>query len=137
MPSFLNLRRISLSMANPRFKNNNKKNSSKKSKGSFSGPAPTVTRARVPRGKEVIGRVLQRFGGSKMMVKCADGKDRNCRVPGRMRRRLWLREGDIILIEPWEFDGDTRGDIIFKYRPAEVDWLVRNNFLDESFLTDF
>ncbi|PIN88643.1 translation initiation factor IF-1A [Candidatus Pacearchaeota archaeon CG10_big_fil_rev_8_21_14_0_10_35_13] len=125
-------------MGVPRFKNKSKKNKAPDKKpGSFGDVPQTVSRARIPRNGEVIGRVEQRFGGSKMLVKCSDGKERNCRVPGRMRRKLWLREGDIILIEPWEFESDSRGDIIFKYRPAEVDWLVRSNNLDKSFMEEF
>ncbi len=48
-----------------------------------------------------------------------DGKTRNCRVPGRKRRGLWLREGDAIIIEPWEFD-DEKGDVLFKYTDNQV-----------------
>jgi translation initiation factor 1A len=57
-----------------------------------------------------------------------DGKTRNCRVPGRLRRELWLREGDVVIIEPWEFEED-KGDVIFKYNPSQVDWLQRKGYL--------
>ncbi len=93
------------------------------------GQPTFVSRARVPQKGQVLGRVEQRYGGAKMLVKCSDGKDRNCRVPGRMKRKLWLREGNIVLIEPWEFEGDTRGDVIFKYTPAETEWLRRSGHL--------
>ena len=81
-----------------------------------------VTRVRLPRGEEVIGIIEQRLGGNKMLVSCLDGKTRNCRVPGRLKRELWLRPGDVVLIEPWELDKD-KGDVIFKYRPNQVEWL--------------
>jgi translation initiation factor 1A len=32
---------------------------------------------------------------------------------------LWLREGDVLLVEPWEFDNE-KGDVIFKYTPAMI-----------------
>ncbi len=89
-----------------------------------------VTRVKVPRGKEVLGVIEQRYGGMKMLVRCLDGKSRNCRVPGRLKRKLWIREGDIVIIEPWEFDND-RGDILFKYTPAAVDWLKQRGYLKE------
>jgi translation initiation factor 1A len=76
-------------------------------------------RVRLPRGREVIGIIAQRVGGSRMLVSCMDGKTRNCRVPGRNRRGLWLREGDVLLVEPWEFDNE-KGDVIFKYTPAMI-----------------
>jgi len=94
------------------------------------GQPTFVSRARVPKDKQVLGKVEQRYGGAKMLVKCMDGKERNCRVPGRMKRKLWLREGNIVLIEPWEFEGDIKGDVIFKYTPAEIEWLKKNRLLN-------
>ena len=79
-------------------------------------------RVRLPKGREVIGIITQRCGGSRMFVSCMDGKTRNCRVPGRNRRGLWLREGDVIIIEPWEFDND-KGDVLFKYTPIAINKL--------------
>jgi translation initiation factor 1A len=45
----------------------------------------------LPKGSEEIGIITQRVGAGRMMVSCMDGKTRNCRVPGRLRRDLWLR----------------------------------------------
>ncbi|GIU69898.1 MAG: translation initiation factor IF-1 [Candidatus Woesearchaeota archaeon] len=87
-------------------------------------------RVRVPKGREVIGILEQRLGGSRCKVRCLDGKTRNCRIPGRLKRKLWVRENDVLLIEPWEFDGDEKGDIVFKYRPTQVNWLKNNGYLD-------
>ncbi len=92
---------------------------------------PKIARARLPRDREVIGIVEQRLGGNKMMINCLDGKSRNCRVPGRLRRRLWLRPDDVVIIEPWELD-DKRGDIIFKYRLNQIAWLRKNNYLEKE-----
>ncbi|GAI69711.1 unnamed protein product [marine sediment metagenome] len=90
---------------------------------------PRIQRARLPKGKEIIGIIEQRYGGNKMNVSCLDGKDRNCRVPGRLKRKLWLRPNDVVIIEPWELD-NTRGDIIFKYKPNQIAWLKQNNYLE-------
>lgn len=88
-----------------------------------------ITRVRLPRKGEVIGILEQRLGGNKMMIKCLDGKIRNCRVPGRLRRRLWLRPGDVVIIEIWELD-KNRGDIILKYRQNQIAWLKKKNYLE-------
>ena len=90
-----------------------------------------VTRVRLPRGREVIGIIEQRHGGNKMQVACLDGKSRNCRVPGRLKRELWLRPGDVVIIEKWELDED-KGDVIFKYRPTQIDWLKKNGYLKQE-----
>lgn len=95
------------------------------------GGEQKVTRVKLPRGREVIGIIEQRLGGNKMMVSCMDGKSRNCRVPGRLRRALWLRPNDVVIVEPWELD-NTKADVLFKYRPNQVDWLRKNGYLDSG-----
>jgi translation initiation factor 1A len=87
-----------------------------------------VTRAKIPRGEEVIGVIEERLGGNKMKVNCLDGKTRNSRVPGRLKRKLWLRPGDVVLIEPWELD-KSKGDVIFKYPSNQIEWLKRNGYI--------
>jgi translation initiation factor 1A len=87
-------------------------------------------RVRLPRENQVLGVIEQRVGASRMLVRCLDGKTRNCRVPGRLRRRLWLREGNIVLVEPWEFDNE-KGNVVFKYNPTAVSWLKRKGYLDD------
>ena len=96
-------------------------------------PGEVITRVRLPRGEEVIGVIEQRLGGNKMLVVCLDGKTRNCRVPGRLKRELWLRPGDVVIIEPWELDKD-KGDVIFKYRPNQVEWLKSKGYLKKDTL---
>lgn len=90
-----------------------------------------VIRVRIPKGNEVIGVLDQRLGASRSKVRCVDGRTRTCRIPGRMKRFLWVRPGDVVLVEPWEFGGDEKGDIIFKYKPNQADWLRKNGYLDE------
>jgi len=90
--------------------------------------AQSPGRVKLPRGKEVIGIIEQRLGGNKMRVNCTDGKSRVCRVPGRLRRKLWLRPEDVVIIEPWELD-NTKGDVLFKYRPIQIKWLRQKGYL--------
>ena len=93
-----------------------------KNKGNNNFDPDKITRVRMPKEKQVIGIISQRLGGSRMYVSCMDGKTRNCRVPGAKRRGLWLREGDAVIVEPWEFD-DEKADIQYKYSPNEVNKL--------------
>jgi translation initiation factor 1A len=86
-------------------------------------------RVRLPRGEEVIGIIEERHGGNKMKVNCLDGKTRVCRVPGRLKRELWLRPNDVVIIEPWELD-KKKGDVLYKYRPNQIAWLKKNNYLE-------
>lgn len=90
--------------------------------------AQEIMRVRTPRGREVIGLLEQRLGSSRSKVRCLDGKSRNCRIPGRLKRKLWVREGDIVLVEPWEYDA-AKGDIVHKYKGSQVDWLKSKGYL--------
>ena len=90
-----------------------------------------ISRIKFPRGNQVFGLCEQRVGGSRMRVRCMDGKTRICRIPGRLKRKLWVREGDVLLIEPWELSGDVKGDVIFKYKPIQVDILKKKGMLKQ------
>jgi len=93
-------------------------------------PGESIGRVRLPKGKEVLGILEQRLGASRILIKCFDGKTRNCRVPGRFKRELWLREGDIVIVMPWEHQSDERGDVIYKYKSkAQVAWLKKNGYI--------
>src|SRR3989338_6811415 len=88
-----------------------------------------ISRIRLPYGRQVLGILDKRLGASRMRARCLDGKTRICRIPGRLKRRLWVREGDILIVEPWEFGGDGKGDIIYKYSPTQVVFLKKRGYL--------
>ena len=97
--------------------------------------AEEIRRVRTPRGRQTFGIVEQRLGGTRMRVRCMDGKSRVCRIPGSMRRHLWVREGDTVLVEPWELSGDEKGDVIYKYSRSQVQYLKNKGYLKQ--LTEF
>ena len=90
-------------------------------------------RTKIPRDDEVFGIIEARLGGNKMSVRCSDGKLRIGRVPGKYSRRLWLREGNLVILKPWSVQSNERGDIIYSYSNAQRDWLARKNLLPEEF----
>ena len=90
-----------------------------------------ITRMHMPRGRETFGIIEQRLGGSRMRVRCLDGKTRVCRIPGRLTRRLWVRENDIVIAEPWEYGGDEKGDIVYKYSPTQIGFLKKKGHLKQ------
>lgn len=91
---------------------------------------PQEFRIRVPKQGEVLGILEQRLGASRTRIRCFDGKTRICRIPGRLKRYLWVREGDIVLVEPWK-DSNEKGDIIFKYNKNQASWLKEKGYLKE------
>ncbi len=88
-----------------------------------------IIRIKLPRGRQCFGIIEQRLGGSRMRVRCLDGKTRICRIPGRLRRTLWVRERDIVIIEPWELGGDKKGDIVYKYTKNQIQFLKKKGYL--------
>ncbi|OYT55160.1 MAG: translation initiation factor eIF-1A [Thermoprotei archaeon] len=74
----------------------------------------------VPGEGETIGVVEKLLGHEKAKVKCFDGKTRLCRIPGRMKKRVWIKEGDYVLVSIWDFQPEKRGDIIYRYSRDEI-----------------
>jgi len=87
-----------------------------------------IARTRIPKEGEVLGIVEQMLGSDKMLVTCEDGKQRIVRIPGRLRKRVWIRVGDLILVQPWKVMGDKRGDVIFRYTKTQANWLLKKGY---------
>jgi translation initiation factor 1A len=83
----------------------------------------------LPTAKDVLGTAVKMLGADRIMVKCQDGKERLCRIRGKLKRRVWIREGDIVLVSPWDFQSDKRGDIFYRYRRNQSVWLIGHGYL--------
>jgi len=90
----------------------------------------------LPESGEFLGRVLKLSGGDHLLVKCTDGETRMCRIRGKMKRRMWIRQEDIVLVSPWDFD-HRRADIVWRYIRAHADWLRANNYLPDLVMSNF
>lgn len=88
-----------------------------------------ISKIRMPRNSEVLGIVEMMLGGDKLRVKCSDGNTRICRIPGKLRKRVWIRLRDLILVEPWTTQPNERADVVFKYTPTQANWLRRKNLI--------
>ena len=84
----------------------------------------------LPGGTDVLGIATKLLGFDRIMVKCQDGHERLCRIRGKMKRRVWIREGDVVLVSPWDFQTDKRGDIIWRYTRGQADWLRKKGYLN-------
>ncbi|PSH00444.1 MAG: translation initiation factor IF-1A [Nanohaloarchaea archaeon SW_7_46_7] len=70
-----------------------------------------VGRVRKPNNDEVLGVVLRKEGGGKYRVYCTDSNERICRIPGSKKRGLWVKRDSLVLVEPWDIQGDEKGDL--------------------------
>jgi translation initiation factor 1A len=89
---------------------------------------------RVPLPKTRINEMFaiadQILGGRRVRVVCADGETRLARIPGKMRRRQWVREGDLIVVQPWDFQ-DAKADVKKRYTKTQSLYLSRKGVLPE------
>ena len=58
-------------------------------------------------------------GGSRLQLICEDGERRMGRIPGKLRRRMWVRENDLLIVVPWSFQ-DSKADVKFRYTPTQT-----------------
>jgi len=83
----------------------------------------------MPNEYDVLGIVDENYGFTRMRVICQDEHKRMCRIRGKMKKRVWVREGDVVLVSPWDFEYETKGDIIFRYTRNQADWLRDKGYL--------
>ena len=68
------------------------------------------------------------LGANHIRVRCHDGVERLGRIKGKIKKRSWIREGDILIVIPWSFQ-DEKCDILYRYLPPQADWLRKNRYL--------
>ena len=88
---------------------------------------------KLPEDEEMFGRVIKMMGGENVMVKCDDNVARRGRIRGKLKRRVWIRDNDIVIIAPWDFKDSERGDIVWRFTLPQVEWLKENNHIPKDF----
>jgi translation initiation factor 1A len=88
-----------------------------------------MSNMQLPVANDVLGTAVKFLGFDRIMVKCQDGHERLCRIRGKMKRRAWIRLGDIVLVSPWDFQSDVRGDICWRYKRNQTEWLISQGYL--------
>ncbi len=92
-----------------------------------------VLRVRMPVRKngEIFGIADQLLGASRIRVMCADGKSRLGRIPGKLKKRMWIRQGDLVVVRPWEFQ-DGKCDIKHRYTKTESSYMSRKGIIPKN-----
>ena len=83
---------------------------------------------------EEYAHIMSLMGDRRMQAMCCDGKSRVCIVRGKMKKRVWVCVGDVVLISLRSFE-DVKADIIHKYSGDHVRKLRANGLvkqMDES-----
>ncbi len=91
-------------------------------------------RIRVPLPNRKVNEMFaiadQILGGRRVKAVCEDGDSRLARIPGKMRRRQWVREGDLIVVQPWDFQ-DEKANVCMRYTKTQSLYLSRKGVLPE------
>jgi len=90
-------------------------------------------RVKMPNRKinEMFALADQILGGRRVSILCEDGETRLARIPGKMRRRQWVREGDLIIVWPWDFQ-DSKADVKHRYTKTQAMYLSRKGVLPDD-----
>ena len=80
---------------------------------------------------EEYAQVIKILGDGRFECNCADGVKRIAHVRGKMRKRIWIANGDIILVSLRDFEPE-KCDVVEKYREKEVAKLKKVGEIPDS-----
>src|SRR5438876_9819417 len=85
-----------------------------------------VVRVRMPRTKdgEILGIADQLLGAFRVRVMCADGKSRLGRIRGKLKKRMWIRQGDLLVVKVRQLQ-DDKCDLKHRYPKTEASYMAR------------
>jgi translation initiation factor 1A len=89
-----------------------------------------VGRLPLPRRQrgEIFGIANQLLGAARIRVMCEDSISRMGRITGKMKKKMWIREGDLLILRPWGFQ-EGKADILFRYSRTQAMYLSRRNLI--------
>ncbi len=87
-----------------------------------------VIRVPYPRRREgqMFAIADKMLGGGRIRIICEDGKSRMGRIPGKLKKRMWMREGDLLIIKPWDFQ-DEKAEVQYRYTRTQINYLKKRN----------
>ncbi|KAG1163128.1 hypothetical protein G6F37_001498 [Rhizopus arrhizus] len=64
-------------------------------------------------------QVVKMLGNGRVEAQCFDGVKRLALIRGKLRKKVWINQGDIVLLSLREFQ-DEKADVIQRYNPDEA-----------------
>lgn len=71
------------------------------------------------------------LGNGRLEALCFDGEKRLAHIRGKLRKKVWINQGDIILLSLRDYQ-DEKGDVILKYSADEARSLKAYGELPET-----
>lgn len=76
-------------------------------------------------------QVVKMLGNGRLEAQCFDGTRRLGNIRGKLRKKVWINQGDIILLSLRDYQ-DDKGDVILKYTADEARSLKAYGELPEN-----
>lgn len=80
------------------------------------------------------GQVTKLLGSCRVEISCFDGATRLCHIRGSMRKKVWIKVNDVVLVSVRDFE-PTKGDILCKYDVPEVNYLKKEGEIPDNLKT--
>ncbi|HIH16946.1 MAG TPA: translation initiation factor eIF-1A [Candidatus Diapherotrites archaeon] len=74
--------------------------------------------------------ITQLVGGFHIKALCEDGQERICRIPGKMKKRIWMRLNDIVILKLWDFQ-PIKADIVWRFTEVQAHHLKNKGYLQK------
>lgn len=89
-----------------------------------------ASKMRVPRRAEgeMFGIIVKLLGATHVQTLCEDKIERVCRIPGKMKKKVWMREGDLVIVKLWDFQ-PSKADVVWRYLGFQTERLKRMGLL--------
>ena len=84
-----------------------------------------------PRARAEYAQVVKMLGNGRLEAMCFDSTKRLAHIRGKLRKKVWINQGDIILLSLREYQ-DGKGDVILKYTADEARSLKAYGELPEN-----
>jgi translation initiation factor 1A len=105
-----------------------------KKKGGKKKPSDNEKRSLVYKDDmQEYGMMTKMLGGQRIMVMLVDKTEIMAVIPGRFRKRCWMKAGDTLIVSRREFQ-ESKWDVCYKYNEDEVRIMVKKDELPSFFL---
>ena len=81
--------------------------------------APSIPRMSLTPVTAEYAQVIKMLGNGRLEAQCFDGPKRLAHIRGKLRKKVWINQGDIILLSLRDYQ-DEKGDVILKYSADEA-----------------
>jgi translation initiation factor 1A len=93
-------------------------------KGKKSGNEPPIKQLILKEDGSEYATLGKNLGNSRFTCDCHDGRERLGHIRGKMQKRVWLKQGDLVLVSVRDYQ-DDKCDIVHKYNESDKSELLK------------